>query len=164
MTLTPAEQEPLRFWCHECGVGVETRVEESSGEICCVQCGSNFVEEIEEDDPPQNFRIEHIEETPAQTSGASGEGADVQAEIHNEFGETRPLPRYEPVERYASQLRMNEMGTCRYLPRGTPSSFTSVSREKEERGMRLAFWTLWVACSRCSLATRVTMRLAIWLT
>ena len=48
MTLTPAEQEPLRFWCHECGVGVETRVEESSGEICCVQCGSNFVEEIEE--------------------------------------------------------------------------------------------------------------------
>lgn len=46
--MTSAEQEPPRFWCHECGASVETRVDEPSEEVCCVQCGGNFVEEIEE--------------------------------------------------------------------------------------------------------------------
>jgi hypothetical protein len=48
MTPTPTERESKRFWCHECGAAVDTRVDESSGEVCCVQCSGNFVEEIEE--------------------------------------------------------------------------------------------------------------------
>ncbi|KAJ0407408.1 hypothetical protein ATCC90586_003818 [Pythium insidiosum] len=52
-----AMQEPaLRsFWCHECARHVSTRVDEASEEVCCEACGSNFVEEIEPDDPPEQF-------------------------------------------------------------------------------------------------------------
>ncbi|RLN91794.1 hypothetical protein BBJ28_00015496 [Nothophytophthora sp. Chile5] len=37
-----------RFWCHECSADVATRVDAASEEMCCQQCGGNFVEEIEE--------------------------------------------------------------------------------------------------------------------
>ncbi|KAE9357175.1 Inosine-5'-monophosphate dehydrogenase [Phytophthora fragariae] len=91
MTPTPAEQEAPRFWCHECTAAVVTRVDEPSEEVCCVQCGGNFVEEIEEDDPPQDFQVELAEDTQTQTRLPSGDNA--RAEIHNEFGGTPPLPR-----------------------------------------------------------------------
>ncbi|KAG6609925.1 e3 ubiquitin-protein ligase ring1-like isoform x3 [Phytophthora cinnamomi] len=94
MTPTPAEQEAPRFWCHECAAAVSTRVDEPSEEVCCMRCGGNFVEEIEEDDPPQDFQAEQAEDTQTQTQlpAASTEG-NTRAEIRNEFGGTRPLPR-----------------------------------------------------------------------
>uniref|UniRef100_H3HEA0 RING-type E3 ubiquitin transferase n=1 Tax=Phytophthora ramorum TaxID=164328 RepID=H3HEA0_PHYRM len=86
--------EPPRFWCHECAIAVETRVDEPSEEVCCVQCGGNFVEEIEEDDPPQDFRVEQVEDTQTQTQPPAVSAGDAtRAEIRNEFGGTRPLPR-----------------------------------------------------------------------
>ncbi|OWZ23199.1 hypothetical protein PHMEG_0001945 [Phytophthora megakarya] len=96
MTPTPTTVEP-HFWCHECGAGVETRVDEPSEEVCCVSCGGNFVEEIEEDDPPQDFQVEQVEQvediqTQTQPSPYTPE-ENTRAEIRNEFGGTRPLPR-----------------------------------------------------------------------
>ncbi|KAG6973431.1 hypothetical protein JG688_00003521 [Phytophthora aleatoria] len=94
MSPTSAEQEPSRFWCHECGAAVDTRVDVASEEVCCVQCGGNFVEEIEEDDPPQDFQVEQVEDTQTQTQPPVASAEDTtRAEIRNEFGGTRPLPR-----------------------------------------------------------------------
>ncbi|KAG2772583.1 hypothetical protein PC129_g8049 [Phytophthora cactorum] len=100
MSPTSAEQEPSRFWCHECGAAVDTRVDVASEEVCCVQCGGNFVEEIEEDDPPQDFQVEQVEDTQTQTQPPVASAEDTtRAEIRNEFGGTRPLPR--PIGRAA---------------------------------------------------------------
>ncbi|EGZ28500.1 hypothetical protein PHYSODRAFT_294053 [Phytophthora sojae] len=93
-TPTSAGQETPRFWCHQCAAAVDTRVDEPSEEVCCGQCSGNFVEEIEEDDPPQDFQVEQVEDTQAQTQlpAASTEN-NTRAEIRNEFGGTPPLPR-----------------------------------------------------------------------
>ncbi|UIZ26992.1 hypothetical protein KXD40_001801 [Peronospora effusa] len=80
MTPTPtsAQQESPRFFCHECSVNVEARVDEAS----------------EEDDPPQNFRADLVEETHTQTeTPETSTEVDARTEIRNEFGGTRPLPR-----------------------------------------------------------------------
>lgn len=37
-----------RFWCHECNAQVPTSLDEASAEVCCNNCGGNFVEEIDE--------------------------------------------------------------------------------------------------------------------
>ncbi|RLN10910.1 hypothetical protein BBJ28_00015760 [Nothophytophthora sp. Chile5] len=60
-----------RFWCHECSADVATRVDAASEEMCCQQCGGNFVEEIEE------FEVAVEQPTSASsatttTTGASG--------------------------------------------------------------------------------------------
>lgn len=36
-----------QFWCHECNARVATTVDAATDEMCCQQCGGNFVEEIE---------------------------------------------------------------------------------------------------------------------
>ncbi|KAF4132568.1 Ring finger domain [Phytophthora infestans] len=101
MSPTSVEQEPLHFWCHECSTAVGTRRDEASEEVCCVQCGGNFVEEIEEDDPPQDFQLEQVEDTHTQTSAASAENT-TRAEIRNEFGGTRPLRPTVRATRFAA--------------------------------------------------------------
>ncbi|CAH0477137.1 unnamed protein product [Peronospora belbahrii] len=89
-----AAQEPPRFFCHECGDTVDTHIDEPSEEVCCNQCGGNFVEEIEDDDLPQNFQAGLVEETPTQIATTVGSTAvDALTEIRNEFGGTRPLSR-----------------------------------------------------------------------
>ncbi|CAH0491132.1 unnamed protein product [Peronospora farinosa] len=96
MTPTPtsAQQESPRFFCHECSVNVEARLDDASEEVCCTQCGGNFVEEIDEDDPPQNFRADLVEEThPQSETPETSTEVDARTEIRNEFGGTRPLPR-----------------------------------------------------------------------
>eukprot|EP00644_Phytophthora_capsici_P000158 jgi/Phyca11/100240/e_gw1.4.871.1 len=91
---TSAEHESMRFWCHECGAAVATRIDESTEEVCCVQCGGNFVEEVEEDDPPQDFHMEQVEDTQTQTNSSTTSAENTtRAEIRTEFGGTRPLPR-----------------------------------------------------------------------
>lgn len=92
MPPTPAEQELPHFWCHECSATVDTQVDDSTEEVCCEQCGGNFVEEIEEDDLPQNFHVDQVEETHSQTQSVVS-AENTRAEIRNEFGSTRPMPR-----------------------------------------------------------------------
>ncbi|POM77489.1 Zinc finger protein, partial [Phytophthora palmivora] len=113
MTPTPTTVEP-RFWCHECSAAVDTRVDEPSEEVCCVQCGGNFVEEIEEDDPPQNFQVEQVEDTQTQTQRPPVPAeSNEQAENRNEFGHLR-------LERHDFQLQMkDEMDIRRCLRRST---------------------------------------------
>ncbi|KAI9907102.1 hypothetical protein PsorP6_003933 [Peronosclerospora sorghi] len=94
MTPTPtsSEQDTPHFWCHECSDDVETRVDDENDEVCCTRCGGNFVEEIQEDDPPQNFRVEQAEDGNRQTSADSIED-NAPAQIRNELEGTHPLPR-----------------------------------------------------------------------
>ncbi|DAZ95915.1 TPA: hypothetical protein N0F65_012626, partial [Lagenidium giganteum] len=49
-TTSTTQTEPVAplFWCHECTANVPTAVDAASDEVCCQQCGGNFVEEIEQ--------------------------------------------------------------------------------------------------------------------
>ncbi|RLN51371.1 hypothetical protein BBJ29_000685 [Phytophthora kernoviae] len=128
MTLTPvpttAEPEPLHFWCHVCAAAVQTRVDEASEEVCCLQCGGNFVEEIEEDDLPQDFHAEQtVEDAQTQTQQPSvstqvppSERESARDEIRNEFGGTRPLPR--------SGARATRFGPGGANEEGNPDGFS----------------------------------------
>ncbi|CEG36801.1 e3 ubiquitin-protein ligase ring1-like isoform x3 [Plasmopara halstedii] len=91
--MSHAELEPPRFWCHECSVAMNARVDSISEEFCCVQCGGNFVEEIEEDDPPQEFQIERREESQIETQSPEASAENLRAEVRNEMEDTRPSSR-----------------------------------------------------------------------
>lgn len=75
-TMAPDSQLPStrRFWCHECARNVETR-EGTDGELCCVACNSNFVEEVEADDPPEEFLVPNTEAGPPAASSNSASAA-----------------------------------------------------------------------------------------
>lgn len=51
-----AESSGGRFWCHECNAQVPTSLDEASAEVCCNNCGGNFVEEIDEVNDAQTAR------------------------------------------------------------------------------------------------------------
>lgn len=51
-----AESNGGRFWCHECNAQVPTSLDEASAEVCCNNCGGNFVEEIDEVNDAQTAR------------------------------------------------------------------------------------------------------------
>ncbi|TMW68751.1 hypothetical protein Poli38472_006219 [Pythium oligandrum] len=108
-----------RFWCHECAVEVATCVDAATDEVCCQQCDGNFVEEIEADDPPQEFHVEAT--SPATVSAAETTSATASrpprldphiAEIHEAFEPepraplTPPIVPREPITRARSAAEM----------------------------------------------------------
>ncbi|KAG7397916.1 Kinesin- protein 12 [Phytophthora boehmeriae] len=121
-----------------------TRVDEASEEVCCLQCNGNFVEEIEEDDLPQDFHAEQVTEdaqTQTQTQqplvgtqASSNERESTRDEIRNEFGGTRPLPRL-------LQLLSNASGpgrSTRFMNNGNPVEF--FVSESGEGGDPMGIW------------------------
>ncbi|GLD94972.1 hypothetical protein PINS_up003597 [Pythium insidiosum] len=98
------------FWCHECARRVATRVDEASEEVCCESCGSNFVEEVEADDPPEQFHALGESASAAASSQdprPSSERSDgVNADIERMLEENMVRPtRYTAQTEFVSPHR-----------------------------------------------------------
>jgi len=52
-TTTPMATDQRKFWCHQCRMEINPKMPE----FACPACGNDFIEEVEEQEHPQTFRL-----------------------------------------------------------------------------------------------------------